>query len=374
MTINEKIEKCLAFIRYAIDPERHKAPEMSENDWLRLYDFAFKQAILGVAFEGLNHYQVQGSAPSLDFIMKWGSRTLSLKRKNAATNKAVVKLVEQLEKDGFKCCVLKGQGNNLLYPNVYSRKPGDIDIWVAKAGDTKSNVRDIIKYVRCHNPKGRAIYHHIDYGLFEKIDVEVHYRPSFMNNLIHNHRLQKWFKQQADTQFENRVELPDNAGTIIVPTVEFNAVYQLIHIYQHVINKGIGLRHIIDYYYVLTALKDKSEIEQTIRYLGLENIAGAVMWALVKMLGMESEYLIAAPDERLGRMLANMILHDGDFSPSSKDRQSLMRIKGKSKWRLKLDRNIQRLKFDIRLIRYFPSECLWEPIFRLYHFLWRRMI
>ena len=115
MTIKEKIEKCLAFIRYAIDPERHKAPEMSENDWLRLFQFASKQAILGVVFEGLSHYQVQGCAPSLDFIMKWGSLTLSLKRKNAATNKAVAKLIEQLEKDGFKCCVLKGQGNNLLY-------------------------------------------------------------------------------------------------------------------------------------------------------------------------------------------------------------------------------------------------------------------
>ena len=62
--------------------------------------------------------------------------------------------IEQLEKDGFKCCVLKGQGNNLLYPNVYSRTPGDIDVWLlAKAGETKSNVGEIIKYVRQHNPK-----------------------------------------------------------------------------------------------------------------------------------------------------------------------------------------------------------------------------
>ena len=34
-------------------------------------------------------------------------------------------------KDGFRCCILKGQGLALHYPNPYMRTPGDIDVWVS---------------------------------------------------------------------------------------------------------------------------------------------------------------------------------------------------------------------------------------------------
>lgn len=371
MTTKEKIEKCLAFIRFAIDPKRYKAPEMSENDWLRLYDFASRQAIVGVVCEGLNRYNIPGSAPSEAIVDQWVIKMANIERKNQYTNKVTAQLVKQVENDGFKCCILKGQGNNLLYPNPYSRMSGDIDLWMAQTGDFAKDTKRILKYVRSKNPKGKTIYHHIKYGYFNKVEVEVHYRPSFLNNLLYNHRLQKWFMEQADTQFSNRAELPDNAGTIAIPTPEFNAVYQLVHIYQHVINKGVGLRHIIDYYYVLMSLKDKQQMDATLRYLGLEKIAGAVMWVLNKMLGMEEAYMITAPDERLGRVLAREIMNSGDFGKQSKGSSASMNGKQKAAWRLALEKNIQRIRFDVRLMRYFPSECLCEPLFRIYHFFWR---
>lgn len=34
-------------------------------------------------------------------------------------------------------------------------------------------------------------------------------------------------------------------------------------------------------------------------------------------------------------------------------------------------KNILRIKRDLRMMRYFPSECLWEPVFRVYHWMWR---
>jgi len=42
-----------------------------------------------------------------------------------------------------------------------------------------------------------------------------------------------------------------------------------------------------------------------------------------------------------------------------------------SKAILAVRKNIWRLRRDARLVRYFPSECLWEPVFRVYHFGWR---
>ena len=53
-----------------------------------------------------------------------------------------------------------------------------------------------------------------------------------------------------EEQFSHRVMLGEQ-GEIAIPTVEFNLIFQLTHIYAHLMNEGIGLRQLLDYYYVL---------------------------------------------------------------------------------------------------------------------------
>ena len=53
-----------------------------------------------------------------------------------------------------------------------------------------------------------------------------------------------------EEQFSHRVMLGEQ-GEIAIPTVEFNLIFQLTHIYAHLMNEGIGLRLLLDYYYVL---------------------------------------------------------------------------------------------------------------------------
>ena len=103
------------------------------------------------------------------------------------------------------------------------------------------------------------------------------------------------------------------------------------------------------------------DVADTLSYLGLLDIAGAVMWVLKEVLGLEEKYLIAPIEERRGRFLYEEIMRGGNFGMHDSTR------KPKSK----IGKNIERLKQDLRLVRYFPSECLWEPIFRVWHFFWR---
>ena len=72
-----------------------------------------------------------------------------------------------------------------------------------------------------------------------------------MNNILYHARLQKWFRRKADLQCSNVVGLPDGAGDIAIPTKAFNVVCQLTHLYHHFFDEGIGMRQIIDYYYVV---------------------------------------------------------------------------------------------------------------------------
>ena len=368
----ELMELFFSVLRFSIGTRKEESLLLDESDWNDIYKTAHQQSLLGVLFDGIQ----QNPAIRLErkLLLKWYAACERIQQGNRKTNQAAVELTRFLKEMGLRGCILKGQGNTLNYPNPYSRMSGDIDVWVMpvemEGGRKRKDefVRKMIGYARRRNPGAKACYHHVDAGMFKGIEVEIHYRPSFLNNLIYNSRLQRWFEENAEEQFANEVDLPDGAGRICVPTHRFNVVYQLVHMYNHLIHEGIGLRQMVDYYYLLRTTDngqqttDNGSVLDTLRHLGLYRFASAVMWVLKEKLGMEEDCLIAPPDERLGNILFDEIMQGGNFGQHDE------RVKHDAS---PLQKNIQRLKRDLRLLCYFPSECLWEPIFRWYHFFWR---
>ena len=155
------------------------------------------------------------------------------------------KLFAMLRVDGMRCCVLKGQGNALMYPNPYSRTPGDIDVWIDASRER------IMEYAQKKFELGDDIrLQHLETSL-DGVPVELHFFPCSMNNPIYHARLQKWFRRNADLQSSNVVGLPDGIGEIAIPTTAFYVVYQLTHLYHHFFDEGIGMRQIIDYFLVV---------------------------------------------------------------------------------------------------------------------------
>ena len=180
-----------------------------------------------------------------DLLMTWMGASQQIHRQNMKVNAVAAKLFSMLREDRMRCCVLKGQGNALMYPNAYSRNPGDIDVWINASRER------IMEYARNKFELGDDIsLQHLETSL-DGVPVELHFFPCFMNNPIYHVRLQKWFRRNADLQFSHIVSLPDGAGDIAIPTSSFNVVYQLTHLYHHFFDEGIGMRQIIDYYYVV---------------------------------------------------------------------------------------------------------------------------
>ncbi len=177
--------------------------------------------------------------------MIWMGKAQQISRQNMKVNTVARKLYSMLKEDGLRCCILKGQGNALMYPNAYSCNPGDIDVWV------NASREQITEYAKKHFKLGDDIrYHHIETSV-DGVPVELHFFPCTMNNPIYNARLQKWFKRNADLQCSNVVSLPDCIGDIAIPTTAFNVIYQLTHLYHHFFDEGIGMRQIIDYFFVV---------------------------------------------------------------------------------------------------------------------------
>ena len=224
---------------------------VAKMDWRQLYTFASQQAILGFCFDGINRLnqeypeELKKNPIERDLLMTWMGAAQQIRRQNMKVNVVASKLYSMLREDGLRCCILKGQGNALMYPNVYSRNPGDIDVWV------NASREQITEYAQKHFEIGDDIrFHHLETS-FDGVPVELHFFPGIMNNPIYNARLQKWFKRNADLQCSNVVSLPDGIGEIVIPTTAFNVVYQLTHLYHHFFDEGIGMRQIIDYYYVV---------------------------------------------------------------------------------------------------------------------------
>ena len=341
----------------------------TENEWQMLYELCQKQAVIGVVFPALEKLSKHGMKPPVSILYNWIGQNEQIKQRNVQVNAACVELTDVFDQEGYDSCILKGQGNNLLYPSPYNRTPGDIDIWITpknKALSEKKRHKKVLGYIRNRYPTGNLHYNHIDAGEFNGISVEVHHRPRFLNNFIHNYRLQKWINEKREEQFGHRVALPEIDQQVSIPTVEFNLVFQLAHIYGHVLHEGIGFRQIVDYFYVLHGVGDVElayyQCSGILRYLGLENIAGAMMWVLHEKLGLPEEYLIAPMDERRGKVLLSEILRGGNLGHYDTENTNASS---------RLKKNILRAKRDLRMMNYFPSECLWEPVFRVYHLFWR---
>ena len=356
-----------AFMRYCLGYKRNISNVVAGMDWQKLYSFASKQAILGLCFDGIERLgkeypeEMRLNPIGRELLMTWMGKAQQIHRQNMKVNAVAGKLFSMLREEGLRCCVLKGQGNALMFPNAYSRNPGDIDVWV------NASREQITEYAKKHFKLGDDIrYQHIETSV-DGVPVELHFFPCTMNNPIYNARLQKWFKRNADLQCLNVVSLPDGIGEIAIPTTAFNVIYQLTHLYHHFFDEGIGMRQIIDYYYVVNndeLLVIKDTLQRELQHLGLWKFARAVMYVLHEALGLSEKKMIAPMDEKRGKLLLAEILNGGNFGKHFTKYGHFTQQGMAKKYFLKIWRNMH-------FVRYYPAEALCEPIFRTWHFFWR---
>lgn len=348
--------KFFQLVRYAIS-DSCEAPQVEAADWETMFDMARKQSILGVVFDSVQRMGQDATIPR-QLKMKWFYVINKIKNRNMLINQRSAELVAMFRQDGFDCCVLKGQGNAMMYPNPYVRSSGDIDLQV-KGG------RDLVaQYVKKRFPHTKTAYQHVDYPIFKQVSVEVHYLPAYLNNPVYNRRLKRWFDDHSDDMYGHEANLPDDAGRIRVPSLRFNIVFQLVHLLHHYMDEGIGLRQMLDYYYLLRKVfQERIPLEgmaDELDRLGLRKFAGAVMYIMHDVLGLDEACLIVPVDKARGETLLNEIVHGGNFGKHS----GLTKHSLASKHLLKYWR-------AMHFVRDYPAEALCEPIFRTWHYFWR---
>ena len=420
------------FLRFCIGSAKEIPDSLKEADWKELYAIAKKQCLVGVLFDGIKKLPAEHVGMKKELLLQWMAESQMLEKANVRLNDAAIQVSEWFRKKGFRTCILKGQGNALMYPNPYSRTPGDIDIWV-EGGDKR--VISLLSALSLLMKK--ACYHHIEFPSYKGVEVEVHYRPSFLLCFWNNRKLQKYYERVKEEQFSHRMMLGEQ-GEIAIPTVEFNLIFQLTHIYAHLMNERIGLRQLVDYYYVLCdfykVYQKSSKITPdplTLRGEG-GNRPTRCSEPLRSKDGGPSK---VSPDsagwdrrDAIGDMTSATASTDSSATAARSSSIAIDRVQEELKelglWkfaggimyimqevfgmpvsrlivppnekygrfvlnevleagnfgrhdarnrfgRSKLGHNLQRVYRDIRLVKFFPAEALSEPFFRVWHFFWR---
>ena len=376
----------LQYLRFCLGIDK-ECPIIDDCEWPQVYDFCVKQSVLGIGFVGCEMVSAN-NRPSKELMLNWYAQARQIEGRNQLMNDRGIELQTMFAEAGFEMCILKGQGNALMYSSklriengklknspqsdnlALLRQPGDIDIWVRTRGDgrgTKGDIRRIIEFLgtKCDIQKQVIGYHHVEFPIFNDVEVEVHWRPSWKSSPLYNQRMQKWFKEQADAQF-NHV---DERSGMHVPTWEFNVIYLLQHMYLHIFQEGLGLRQVMDYYYLLHSAEDKLIIENgklrsTLKYLGLWKFAGAAMYVMQEVFALDEKFMIAPVDKRRGTFLLEEIMRSGNFGRYDERNRELSQKKG-------ISRSLSRLKRQYRYLRDYPVEVLCAP-FQIYHVIWRK--
>lgn len=313
------------------------------REWEALLIESQRQAIIGVLLGGIENLpEVQ--RPPQKVLLKW----IGLIQVNENTYllqcKRVRQLTKCLEAHGYRNCVLKGVGLAQLYPNSARRQCGDIDIWLS--GDRNN----IMMWLRRKFVVQKPVWHNVAVEFFEDTPVEVHFHPSWLWNPFYNKRLQNFFDQYLGV-----VSFHNNNGYYF-PSVEFQAVVCLSHMYRHFIAEGIGLRHVVDYHYILRSLptEEKALVVADLNCFGLLKFAKAMMWVLHEICGTPTDYLLCESDEKEGRFLQYEIMRGGNFGHYRKGKRSR--------------NSINRM---FAMLPHYPKEVLWMVPWKCWHKFWR---
>lgn len=375
------IEDFFLILQAAIGKPVRLSHSLSDDEWQEMFELAQKQALLGIAFEGVKNLP-QEQWPKGGMVLKWTMAAEAIKHRNRQTTDVCLRLTEIMSKEGFDTCILKGQANHVYYDRLIDgvslgmlRVCGDVDAWIWPKEKILHPVKCIIDYCQRKNILISLCHLHAEVKPIGGVPVEIHFRPSFLNAPWRNRSFQKLFKVAV---FENAKI--DDIGIVKKLRVDYDLVFQMNHIYRHLLDEGVGLRQFFDFYVLLKdynkerivrkELMGKEEIMKIISSCGMKRFATALMFVLKKIFHVGNDELICGISEKDGLFLLNEIMMAGNFGHYDIRMNDIEVRKGKLSFQLQ--RASRRLMRNLRFLSSYPEEVICEPFARVYHFVWRK--
>lgn len=340
-------------LQVAVGTRKELSSSLSAEEWSELLKLLKKQALFGVGFDAICQLPAEQRPPK-PLLLQSYAQVEFIKEQNSLLNKRVLELRDIMNELEIPYCILKGQGTGMLYPNPESRQPGDIDVWC----DCPRNL--LLEKIGKHYRLGDKVIHHADVEFFKDISVDLHYVPTWIYAPWYSKNLLEFISAEKSIQMNNL-----NRKGFCSPTIKFNLVYSMMHMFRHLFEEGIGLRQFMDYYYIIlhSTETDRREAVAVIRKIGKTRFLGAVMHVLQEVFLLDEKYQLVKPNTNLGQFLMDEIWIGGNFghhdNRAQKGRNYLSRIR-------------KRLGRQLRFYSFAPSEVICSPFWKTWHYCWRK--
>ena len=276
-------------------------------DWNVLLKEAQLQGVYALVFDYLKEIlQEELETKKYNEYSSQYYRIISHNTNNAYYHRKIHVLLSQKE---IPYVIIKGQVSGSYYPNPKLRTSGDIDFLVSK--ENLECTGDILEQLGFKKTNDKEHDFHIAYYNGSQT-IEMHWKVGG----IPASKVGDICKRYFDNIFETE-KIYDG---MMVPDDFHHGLVLLLHTARHILNTGIGIKHLCDWA-VYASKVDVSEYEQQLRDVGL--------WRFAQLLTQVSTCFLGCPQrewamENVDKDLLNDILEDffvaGEFGVKSPER------------------------------------------------------
>lgn len=242
-------------------------------------------------------------------------------------------LVQLLKEHGIQSVLLKGSGTAGLYPVPELRKSGDIDLLLEGKEDAGRAYSLLLEKGFCRGTEHSQ--HHLVCVSAEGIEIELH---ALLAEPFDNVGMNRYLCRLQSEYFRQREEREVMGVVFPVPKPPYHAYYLLLHMLQHFLRAGFGVKLLCDWV-VFWERESGADCKNTfldlVRESKTEGFAKMITAVCVRYLGLSAERVdfLVGPEEIGAQAVEEMmaeILEAEEFGRSASDRMVVMRGTGLS--------------------------------------------
>ena len=253
-------------------------------DWLKLYQLAEEQSVIGVVLSGIEHSFVK---PPQDLLLQWIGEVQLLEQQNKAMNIFIADLVEKMRNVGIYTLLLKGQGVAQCYERPMWRASGDVDFFLSKENYEKAKAFLTTISTTFGNNTGNEMHYELTIDNWI-VDLHGSFRcglSSKIDKVIEDIQHSVFCDGDARSWINGKTQ-------VFLPGANSDVFFIFTHFLKHFYRGGLGLRQICDWCRLLWTYRSKLDsrlLESRIRQMGLMSEWRAFGAFAVEYLGMPSE-------------------------------------------------------------------------------------
>lgn len=240
-------------------------------------------------------------------------------------------ITEFLWQNNIRAITLKGAATSSLYPVPELRKSGDVDILIAEDEACARACRLLRQ--EGYLPAGEQLtLHHMELKSEEGISIEVH---GLLAEPFDSQAVNQYLKRLLPEYEKHTVQNDYWGFPIYQPSDGYHAFYLILHMLQHFLRAGFGLKNLCDWVVFWNREIEEAEKDvfvKMIRESGTEGFVELLTAACVRYLGLGEErvrFLIhrKISEEELEAFMKE-ILEAGEFGKAQSNRMVVMRGTG----------------------------------------------